>query len=42
MYEGKVTNGRPADLGYFVGYRIAEAYYNEGSDKKKAIAAILS
>jgi hypothetical protein len=42
MYEGKVTNGRPADLGYFVGYRIAEAYYNQASDKKKAIAAILN
>src|SRR5215469_9969586 len=42
MYEGKATNGRPAVLGYFVGYRIAEAYYKEASDKKKAIAALLS
>ena len=42
LYEGKVTNGRPADLGYFIGYRIAESYYNQASDKKKAIAAILN
>ena len=42
MYEGKMTNGRPADLGYFIGYRIAEAYYKQASDKKKAIAAILN
>jgi len=42
MYEGKVTNGRPADLGYFIGYRIAEAYYKRASDKKKAIAEILN
>lgn len=32
---------RPADLGYFLGYRIAEAYYGEASDKKAAIRAIL-
>jgi len=42
MYEGKVTNGRPADLGYFIGYRIAEEYYNKAPDKKKAIASILN
>jgi len=42
LYEGKVTNGRPADLGYFIGYRIAEAYYNQSPNKKKAIAAVLN
>jgi hypothetical protein len=42
LYEGNVTNGRPADLGYFIGYRIAESYYNQASDKRKAIAAILN
>ena len=41
MYEGKVVNGRPADLAYFVGYRISEAYYNQAADKKKAIVEIL-
>lgn len=33
---------RPADLGYFVGYRIAEAYYGRATDKKEAIREILS
>jgi hypothetical protein len=28
-YEGKVTNCRPADLGHFVGYGVAEAYFPE-------------
>jgi hypothetical protein len=28
---------RPADVGYFVGYRIAESYYNQAKDKKRAI-----
>ena len=42
MYEGKVVNGRPADLAYFVGYRIAQAYYDKALDKKLAIEAILN
>jgi len=42
MYEGKVVNGRPADLAYFVGYRIAQAYYDKAPDKKAAIRAILN
>ena len=42
MYEGKVVNGRPADLAYFVGYRVAQAYYDKVSDKKIAIAVILN
>lgn len=33
---------RPADLGYFVGYRIAEAYYERATDKRQAIREILS
>jgi hypothetical protein len=39
--EEKTVNGRPADLAYFVGYRISEAYYNRAADKKRAIAEIL-
>jgi hypothetical protein len=42
MYEGKVVNGRPADLAYFIGYRISQAYYEKAADKKKAIAEILN
>jgi hypothetical protein len=32
---------RPADLGYFIGYRISESYYNNSKDKKKAIKEII-
>ena len=35
-------NGRPGDLAYFFGYRIAEAYYDRAPDKKKAIVEILN
>jgi hypothetical protein len=34
-------NDRPADLGYFVGYRICKAYYERANDKMKAIKDIL-
>jgi hypothetical protein len=40
MY-GTPTDGRPNDLGYFIGSRIAEAYYNQTSDKRRAIAEII-
>jgi hypothetical protein len=33
---------RPADIGYFVGYRIAEAYYNQAADKRDAIRHLLT
>ena len=42
MYEGKVVNGRPADLAYFEGYRITQAYYDKARDKKAAIRTILN
>ncbi|WP_210462177.1 tetratricopeptide repeat protein [Rufibacter roseolus] len=32
---------RPADLGYYMGYKICEAYYNKATDKKQAIKDIL-
>lgn len=34
--------GRPADLGYFIGYRIAKAYYDRTADKAAAIGEILN
>ncbi|SNC75993.1 Predicted Zn-dependent protease [Hymenobacter gelipurpurascens] len=43
-----IANGRqetpekPCDLGYYVGYRIVQAFYNQASDKKQALADILS
>ena len=41
IYNGDRSTNRPADLGYFIGYRILEAYYNRTPDKQKAIAEIL-
>jgi hypothetical protein len=36
------TDGKPNDLGYFIGYRIAQAYYNKASDKTQAIRDIIT
>ncbi|HEV2122169.1 MAG TPA: DUF2268 domain-containing putative Zn-dependent protease [Chloroflexota bacterium] len=33
--------GRPADLGYFVGYKIVEAYYRRAQNKRQAVQDIL-
>jgi hypothetical protein len=38
---GKPPGERPADLGYFIGYRIASAYYAKASDKRQALAEII-
>lgn len=35
------TAEKPADLGYWVGYQICKAYYNQAKDKKKAIYEML-
>jgi hypothetical protein len=32
---------RPADLGYYVGYKICQAYYDKANDKKKAVREML-
>jgi hypothetical protein len=42
LYQGDKSGDRPADLGYYVGYRIAEAYYQRAADKKKAVHDILT
>jgi uncharacterized protein YjaZ len=41
LYNGTSAKGRPADLGYYLGYKIAQAYYQGGRDKKRAIRDIL-
>src|SRR5687767_4038993 len=41
LYQGDRAKGRPADLGYYVGYKIAESYYDRAEDKKQAIRDIL-
>lgn len=41
LYNGFNVKDRPADLGYYVGYKIAESYYNRMKDKRQAIKDIL-
>jgi len=41
LYGGSGNAERPADLGYFMGYRIAEAYYSKAMDKQQAFADLL-
>lgn len=41
LYNGSKAEAGKADLGYFVGYAICKAYYQEAKDKKKAIAEII-
>lgn len=40
MY-GKTPDGRPADLGYWIGKRICEAYYEKATDKEVALQELL-
>ncbi|SDY85827.1 gliding motility protein GldB-related protein [Hymenobacter psychrophilus] len=35
------TAERPCDLGYYVGYRICQAYYEQVPDKRRALAELL-
>jgi hypothetical protein len=41
LYNGDRIKDKPADLGYFMGFRIAEAYYNQSVDKKEALNTLL-
>ena len=41
LYNGDNAKTRPADLGYYIGFKIAEAYYAKSPDKKAAIREIL-
>lgn len=42
LYNFSEVEDRPADLGYFMGYQIAKAYYEKASDKQKAVADIIT
>jgi hypothetical protein len=42
LYQGANSKDRPADLGYYLGYRICAAYYAASTDKRKAIHAMLN
>ena len=39
--QGSATPDHPGDLGYFIGYRIAHAYYTKASDKTAALRDII-
>lgn len=44
LYNGwnrAALGDRPPDVGYWMGYRIAQSYYEHAADKKKAIADML-
>jgi len=38
---GEGNSDKPSDLGYWVGYQICKAYYNQSKDKKQAIYEML-
>lgn len=42
LYNGSMAKDRPADLGYYIGYKICESYYQKAKDKKQAIKDILN
>jgi hypothetical protein len=41
LYSSK-DKSRPSDLGYWIGYKITQAYYNKATDKTLAIKEILN
>lgn len=41
LYNGVGTPEKPGDLGYWVGYRIARAYYDKAPDKRAALRTLL-
>lgn len=42
IYQGNSEIGRPADLGYYIGYKIAKLYYDSSNNKYKAIKDLLN
>ena len=42
LYGTSGKDDRPNDLGYWIGYKISEAYFNKHMDKKQAIDDILN
>jgi hypothetical protein len=42
LYQGDQAGDRPADLGYWMGYRICQAFYERAADKRAAVARILA
>lgn len=42
LYGGSSQSGRPADLGYFIGYQISRAYYERRADKVAALRELFT
>ena len=42
LYGSSRRDGRLADLGYFMGFRIAQAYYDRAEDKQQAVRDLLT
>lgn len=42
LYGTSKKDDRPNDLGYWIGYKITESYFNKQKDKQKAIQEILN
>jgi len=42
LYQGDKSKDRPADLGYYMGCRIAQSCYEHAADKRQAIRDILT
>lgn len=42
LYDGAAIKDRPADLGYYMGYKIVAAHYEQAKDKRQAIKEILT
>ena len=41
LYNSTTIKGRPADLGYYIGYRIAKVYYMKANNKQRAVTDII-
>lgn len=41
LYGSAGADGRPVDLGYWLGYKISAAYYQQAADKKQAVRDML-
>lgn len=41
LYNYSTSKDRPADLGYYIGYKIAQEYYKNAADKTQAVTDII-
>lgn len=41
LFQGDRSTDRPADLGYYIGYRICQEFYRRATDKSEAVRRII-